>query len=44
MWYDPHSVSLGGLPVNFAVTVAFAVVMFGLASAMATGRVAADLQ
>jgi ABC-2 type transport system permease protein len=44
MWYDPHSVSLGGLPVNFAVTVAFAVVMFGLASAMATGRVSGDLQ
>jgi ABC-2 type transport system permease protein len=44
MWYDPHSVSLGGLGVNFGVTIAFAVVMCVIASAMATGRVAADLQ
>lgn len=42
--HDPASVSLGGLPVNLAVSVAFAAVMFLIASAMATGRVSADLQ
>jgi ABC-2 type transport system permease protein len=43
-WGDPHSASLGGLAVNLAVSVAFAAVMFGIASVLATGRVSADLQ
>src|SRR5258706_1605077 len=43
-WGDPHSIALGGLPVNFAVSVVFAAAMFLLASALATGRVSADLQ
>jgi ABC-2 type transport system permease protein len=43
-WADPHSISLGGLPVNIAVSVVFAGAMFLLASALATGRITADLQ
>jgi ABC-2 type transport system permease protein len=44
-WQDAASFSsLGGLPVNLAVSLVFAGVMFAIASAMATGRVAADLQ
>jgi len=43
-WHDVQSISLGGLPVNLGVSVLFAVVMFLIASAMATGRVAADMQ
>ena len=43
-WADPHSVALGGLPVNLAVSILFAGVMFLIASALATGRVSADLQ
>ena len=43
-WGDPHSVALGGLPVNLAVSILFAGGMFLIASALATGRVAADLQ
>ena len=43
-WGDPHSMALGGLPVNLAVSILFAGVMFLIASVMATGRVSADLQ
>jgi ABC-2 type transport system permease protein len=43
-WADPHSVALGGLPVNLGVSLLFAAVMFLLASSLATGRVSADLQ
>ena len=43
-WADPHSIALGGLPVNLGVSVLFAAVMFLLASSLATGRVLADLQ
>jgi ABC-2 type transport system permease protein len=43
-WHDVQSISLGGLPVNLGISVLFAVVMFLIASAMATGRVAADMQ
>jgi ABC-2 type transport system permease protein len=43
-WGDAHTIALGGLPVNFAVSVLFAAAMFLLASALATGRVSADLQ
>jgi ABC-2 type transport system permease protein len=43
-WADPHSVALGGLPVNLAVSILFAGVMLLIASALATGRVSADLQ
>jgi ABC-2 type transport system permease protein len=43
-WHDVQSISLGGLPVNLGISVLFALVMFLIASAMATGRVAADMQ
>ncbi len=43
-WTEPHTMALGGLPVNLAVSILFASVMFLIASALATGRVSADLQ
>jgi ABC-2 type transport system permease protein len=43
-WADPNSISLGGLPVNLLVSAIFAAIMFLAASALATGRVSADLQ
>jgi ABC-2 type transport system permease protein len=43
-WPDPQNIVLGGLPGNLGITLLFALVMFLIASAMATGRVAADLQ
>jgi ABC-2 type transport system permease protein len=43
-WHNGGSVSLGGLPVNFGVSVAFALVMVLIASSLATGRVQGDLQ
>ena len=43
-WNDPHSIALGGLPVNLSLSILFAAVMFLIASALATGRVSADLQ
>jgi ABC-2 type transport system permease protein len=43
-WADPGSISLGGLPVNLLVSAIFAAIMFLAASALATGRVSADLQ
>jgi ABC-2 type transport system permease protein len=43
-WADPNSISLGGLPVNLLISVIFAAIMFLAASALATGRVSADLQ
>lgn len=43
-WSDPHSLALGGLPVNLTVSILFAGVMFLIAGVMATGRVSADLQ
>jgi ABC-2 type transport system permease protein len=43
-WADPGSISLGGLPINFLVSAIFAAIMFLAASALATGRVSADLQ
>jgi ABC-2 type transport system permease protein len=43
-WADPGSASLGGPAVNLAVSAVFALVMFAIASALATGRVSADLQ
>jgi ABC-2 type transport system permease protein len=44
-WVGPQRfVSLGGMGVNFGVSVLFAGLLFLLASRLATGRVAADLQ
>jgi ABC-2 type transport system permease protein len=43
-WDDPQSIALGGLPVNLAVSIVFAAIMFGIASVLSTGRVSADLQ
>ena len=44
-WAGPQRfVSLGGIGVHFAVSLLFAVVLFGVASKLATGRVAADFQ
>src|SRR5205085_10182373 len=35
-WADPHSVALGGVGVNLAVSLGFAAVMFMIASLLAT--------
>jgi ABC-2 type transport system permease protein len=43
-WTDPNSAALGGLPMNLGVSILFAAAMFLIASSLATGRVAADLQ